>query len=55
MLNEIIELIFNQQSNISGYIINTDNIKTIYMYNDVCNIERKLRKMKTELYIAGMY
>ena len=40
------------------YTINTlytPIIFPIYMYNDVSNIERKLRKMKTELYIAGMY
>jgi hypothetical protein len=32
----------------------TPIIFPIYMYNDISNIERKIRKIKTELFIAGM-
>ena len=32
--NEIIKEILNRHIDVIGYVVNADNIKSIYMYND---------------------
>ena len=36
--NEIIKEILHRHVDVTGYVVNADNIKSVYMYNDNTNI-----------------